>query len=58
MANPKIGDKAIVHYDDGTFLVGVLVDPKPCWEYLEVESGNVYIIDDKAICIEKVEDDY
>ena len=57
MHNPDIGDKVIVHYDDGTFTVGVLVEPKPCWQYLESESGNVYIIDNRAICIEKVEDE-
>ena len=56
MDNPVIGDKVIVHYDDGSYIAGVLVEPKPCWEYLEVESGNVYIIDDKAICVEKVEE--
>ena len=53
---PEIGDKVTVHYDDGSYVVGVLVEPKPCWEYLQVETGHVYIINDRAISIMKVED--
>ena len=53
---PEIGDKVIVHYDDGSYVAGVLVEQKPCWQFLRVENGNTYIIDDKAICIEKVEE--
>ena len=54
--DPTIGDKVTVHYDDGSSVAGVLVAPKPCWQFLQAESGNVYIIDNKAICIEKVEE--
>ena len=53
--DPKIGDKVTVHYDDGSYVAGVLVARKPCWQFLQTDFGNTYIIDDKAICIEKVE---
>ena len=56
MDNPEIGDKVIVHYDDGSYVAGVLVARKPCWQFLQTDFGNTYIIDDKAICIEKVEE--
>ena len=56
MHNPDIGDKVIVHYDDGSYVAGVLVEPKPCWEYLQVETGHVYIINDRAISIMKDEE--
>ena len=56
MNNPDVGDKVTVHYDDGSYVAGTLVEQMPCWEYLQVESGHVYIINDRAICITKVEE--
>ena len=54
---PKVGDKVIVHYDDGTSESGILVKKKPCWQFIQVH-GSVHIIDNKAVCIEKVEEMY
>lgn len=54
MSEPQPGDKVVVHYDDGSFVEGELVDPKPCWQYLLVK-GHVYIINEHAISITKVE---
>jgi len=53
---PEPGDKVTVHYDDGSYVAGTLVEQLPCWEFLQVETGHVYIIDDRAICITKVEE--
>ena len=56
MADPKDGDKVIVYYDDGSYVIGTYTEQKPCWEYLQAENGHVYIITERAICITKVED--
>jgi len=53
---PEPGDKVIVHYDDGSYVAGTLVEQQPCWEFLEAENDHVYIINNRAICIKKVED--